>query len=81
MMPMFLFERNFNWTDPRLVTVTMAYKKGHCLVVTTPCAEAALRAGAGKFIKRGAVKKPEQVNDSGIEHRKPADLPEGNQDL
>lgn len=44
-MPWIRFERDFDWRPtPR---VTIAHKAGKTYLVTTPCAAAAISAGAG----------------------------------
>lgn len=45
-MPWVSFDRDFDWRPKQGVTI--AYKAGMHLLVTTPCAEAAIAAGKAR---------------------------------
>lgn len=68
------FTRSFNWTDPRLPMRTTAYKAGWAGQVTTPCADAAIAAGAAVKATRNLA------DDKRIEPAATADVPETNVD-
>lgn len=57
-MPRVRFLEDFDWTDPRRPSVTIAFKEGMTLLVTTPCARAAIaqaRAVPVKDIHAGSI--------------------------
>lgn len=55
-MPRVLFLQDFDWS-PR-PGVTIAFKAGMGLLVTTPCAGAAVRAGKAERVKRDDIRRP-----------------------
>jgi hypothetical protein len=57
-MPLVRFLRNFDWKPKP--TVTIAFKAGSKLVVTTRCAERAILKGAAEKVERAAFKKMEE---------------------
>lgn len=60
-MPWVEFSRDFDWSPPSLRgRVTIAYRAGMRLLVTTPCALAAEAAGKGAVIP-----KPKDKRDAG----------------
>lgn len=63
-MPKVEFLADFDWTDPRLPQVTVAYKAGNAYMVTTPCANVALAKGKARFFRQPVTTpEPEQVQD------------------
>ena len=50
-MPWVIFQTDFDWTDPRMPARTTAYRSGTRVLVTTPCAEAAIAKGAASPVK------------------------------
>lgn len=60
-MPRVRFTGDFDWSPPEFNgRVTMAYKAGMTLIVTTPCAEAAV--AAGKAEKLAPRKKSDEAS-------------------
>lgn len=51
-MPWVKFERDFIWTPVRVQSIM--YRKGFIALVTTPCANEAIKAGAAKKVQRPA---------------------------
>lgn len=49
-MPWIEFNQSFIWSP--IKAVSTLYKKGMVCLVTTPCAEKAIKSGAGKKVKR-----------------------------
>ncbi|PVM90666.1 hypothetical protein [Caulobacter endophyticus] len=49
-MPWVEFTARFDWTPPKDRRRTTVYRPGHMLLVTTPCATAAIAAGAAHRI-------------------------------
>lgn len=62
-MPVVRFLRDFDWKP--LPAVTIAYKAGSELLVTTRCAEKAVRQGKGEIVRRKRRRKvrDDEAND------------------
>ncbi|PZR88357.1 MAG: hypothetical protein DI537_23760 [Stutzerimonas stutzeri] len=49
-MPWVRFARDFDWRPKRRVII--AHQRGHTILVTSPCAKAAVASGAGEIVEK-----------------------------
>lgn len=61
-MPWIRFISHFDWVDPRMKQMLVAYKAGQIRMVTTPCAQAAILKGKAVQSSR---KEAQDENPSG----------------